>query len=184
MTIAIRENFLTTDETADLARFARMFTGWDTQDKGIWYGRFVHVGHIDNVQVREQLLTIRKRVRAEIVGAYQLTRPLFADTLQVVRWPEGSDQRPHADSENPDGTPHPYAWRSYASILYLNDDFEGGQIYFPQLGLAPPIRAGMLVFFPGTLDYVHGVSTITRGVRYTVASFWTFDPSRQDGFPI
>jgi len=184
MTVVIRENFLTPKEIAELVHFAKAFTDWDAQDKGIWNGRFVHAARLDNPQVREQLLTIRRRVRAEIVGAYQLTRPLFADTLQVVRWPEGIDQRPHADSEYPDGTPHPYAWRNYASIVYLNDDFEGGQIYFPDLGLAPPIRPGMLVFFPGTLDYLHGVSRITRGVRYTVASFWTFDPNRWDGLPI
>ena len=80
-----------------------------------------------------------------------------------MRWPEGCSQRPHADSENPDGSAHPFAWRSYASILYLNVDFEGGQIYFPGLKLAPPIQSGMLVFFPGNLSHLHGVRRITQG---------------------
>ncbi len=66
----------------------------------------------------------------------------------------------------------------------LNSDFEGGQIYFLNQAAEPKITPGMLVFFPRTLEYLHGVRMITRGVRYTVASFWTFDPTKQDGLPI
>jgi hypothetical protein len=126
MTIVIRENFLNPVEIFELVHFARTFTGWDTGDEGISRGRFVYVGFIDNAQVRQQLLTIRKRASAEIEGAYRLTRILFADASQVVRRPNRFDQRPHVDSENRDGTPHPYSWRTYASIIYLNDGSEGG----------------------------------------------------------
>jgi len=184
MAIVIRENFLTPGEIADLLRSSRTLTTWDTRAQGYWHSRIAHANELEDIGIRDRLVAIRKRVRAEIVGAYRLTQPIFADTLQIVRWPEGYEQQPHADSENPGGVEHPYSWRSYASLIYLNNDFEGGRIYFPNQRLAPAIKPGMLVFFPGTLEYLHGVSKIVSGQRYTVASFWTFDPERHDGLPI
>jgi predicted 2-oxoglutarate/Fe(II)-dependent dioxygenase YbiX len=184
MSIVIKEDFLSADECSEILRGAKALSTWDTRALGYWNSRIAHADQFLDARARDRLVAIRIRVRSEIKSAYQLTRPLYSDTLQIVRWPEGFEQQPHADSENPGGAPHPYAWRAFASIIYLNDDFEGGQIYFPELELAPKIKPGMLVFFPGTLEFLHGVKMITRGERYTVASFWTFDPSRQDGMPV
>ncbi len=184
MAIIIRENFLTPEEIADLLHCSSTLTSWDTRAQGYWHSRIAHANELEDNGMRDRLVAIRKRVRAAIVGAYRLTRPIFADTLQIVRWPEGYEQQPHADSENPGGVEHPYSWRSYASLIYLNNDFEGGRIYFPNQRLAPAIKPGMLVFFPGTLEYLHGVSKIISGQRFTVASFWTFDRNRQDGLPV
>jgi hypothetical protein len=36
-------------------------------------------------------------------------------------------------------------------------------------------KQNTLVFFPGTLEFLHGVKPITNGVRYTLTSFWTYD---------
>jgi hypothetical protein len=32
-----------------------------------------------------------------------------------------------------------------------------------------------LIFFPGTLTFLHGVRPITSGARYTLTLFWTYD---------
>jgi predicted 2-oxoglutarate/Fe(II)-dependent dioxygenase YbiX len=182
--IIIKEAFLSAEECAGIVQVAKTLTTWDARAEGYWKSRIAHVEQFVDSAVRDKLVEIRKRVRCEIVGAYQLTTPLYSDTLQIVRWPQGFEQQPHADAENPNGVPHPYSWRAFASLIYLNDDFEGGQIYFPNLGLAPTIKPGMLVFFPGTLEFLHGVRTITRGERFTLASFWTFDAARQDRLPV
>lgn len=56
----------------------------------------------------------------------------------------------YADAENPGGEPHPYPWRHFASVIYLNDDYGDGAIHFPELGIE---------------------------LRHTLASFLTFDPA-------
>jgi predicted 2-oxoglutarate/Fe(II)-dependent dioxygenase YbiX len=184
MEIVIREGFLSPEEVADVSKCAQAITTWDDSASGYWKSRIAHAGQLNDPTFRAKLINIRQRVRVEIATAYNLTEPLFADTLQVVRWPEGFEQKPHADSENPNGVVHEFHWRRYASLIYLNNDFEGGRIYFPNLNLTPTITPGMLVFFPGTLKYLHGVSKITKGMRYTVASFWTFDRTKWDGLPL
>lgn len=196
--ISVNENFINEFELEFLADYARRLSAEDKWDKSdphpAWHNRYVHAVNLQNGQigfgtdedldVYNLLLDIRKRIKYHIVELRELDVPLFADTLQLVRWLPGNEQHPHADSENPDGSPHPYPWRSHASILYLNEDYEGGSIYFPQHDLDLRPKPGTMVTFPGTSEYMHGVNKITAGERYSIASFWTLDPAKSDGLPI
>jgi hypothetical protein len=40
---------------------------------------------------------------------------------------------------------------------------------------------GLLIVFPGTLNYLHGIHKIISGVRNTIAMFHTFDSEKYDG---
>jgi predicted 2-oxoglutarate/Fe(II)-dependent dioxygenase YbiX len=61
--------------------------------------------------------------------------------------------------------------RDVSVLLYLNDDYEGGQIEFTQLGLTLKPKRGMLLAFPSYLEFEHKVHPVTRGTRYTVVSW-------------
>lgn len=135
----------------------------------------------------ETVLHVFREIRDRIVGtvADVLTEqlggtlpPLYADVINFARWPVGYELQPHADAENPDGAPHPFPWRALAAVLYLNDDYGGGQIYFPNFGLELKPKPGTLVVFPGTLKYLHGVRAVTSGMRHTLAAFLTFDADK------
>jgi hypothetical protein len=196
--ISVNENFINEFELEFLADYARRLSAEDNWDKSdphpTWHNRYIHAvslqdaqrgfGTDEDVDVFNLLLDVRKRIKSHIVEIRDLDIPIFADTLQIVRWLPGNEQHPHADSENVDGSPHPYPWRSHASIVYLNDDYEGGSIYFPQHDLELSPKPGTMVTFPGTAEYMHGVNKITAGERYSIASFWTFDVNRADGLPI
>lgn len=146
----------------------------------VWFGRM-----IDPVDMPPKLLKlmaqIRRRAARHIIAHYHITEPVYADTLQLVRWRRGDSQEAHADCEEPDGRPNQFPWRAFASIIYLNDEFEGGRIHFPKLGLEPDIKPRMLAFFPSTADYLHGVTPVTAGLRFTHSCFYTFDPAHHDG---
>jgi hypothetical protein len=66
-----------------------------------------------------------------------------------------------------------YSWSGHLSlIVYLNDDFEGGELIFPQHNITIVPEKGMLVMFPGNLNFVHEVKEVTAGERKTI-SLWT-----------
>ena len=58
----------------------------------------------------------------------------------------------------------------------MNDDYEGGEFEFmnEKYGKIKPEK-GMMIAFPADLDWVHRVNTVTKGDRYTMASWYTDD---------
>jgi len=59
------------------------------------------------------------------------------------------------------------------TVIYLNEDYEGGRLHFPKQEIAFKPKARAAYFFPGDLNYIHGVDIITEGTRYTSPWFWT-----------
>lgn len=60
----------------------------------------------------------------------------------------------------------------YAAIIYLNDDYLNGELFFPNKNfeIKPPVKS--LVIFPGTEEFTHGVKAPGEGpVRYVLPSF-------------
>ena len=185
MSIGHREGFYSAEDLRVVVGMARAV---DREDRWVvdprseyWDRRCINCQDIADAEVRGLLLAKRAQIKDAIAEAYGVDRPLYSDLLQIVRWPPGYELRPHADSEEPDGRPHPFPHREFSAVVYLNDDFEGGQIHFPRQGGArPSMSPGTLVFFPGTLPFLHGVEPIQRGTRYTVISFFTRDRSKAD----
>ena len=87
----------------------------------------------------------------------------------------------HADRANPDGSAHGMAHRDFAGVLYLNDDYQGGELYFTALDIAIKPRAGMFVGFTGGFRHEHAVLRVAGGAnRLTIPTFYTFDASKAD----
>ena len=59
----------------------------------------------------------------------------------------------------------------YGALTYLNDNYEGGEIYFPDYDLIIKPEVGELILFPGTDRYIHGVKKVTKGNRLVIQSF-------------
>lgn len=76
---------------------------------------------------------------------------------------------------------HTY-WREYTGLIYLNDDFEGGEILFEDgpcnklYKKIIPIRAGMLIVAPNGSNFYHEVFPIKKGTRYSLHFWFTSDP--------
>ena len=146
-----------------------------------WRARLLYYQALDHEPAMQQAMREAQRgfVR-DIAAFYGCAEPLYSDTVHLVRWREGQSMQAHADNARPDGTPNEYPWRSFASVAYLNDDYEGGEIFFERLGRRIKPRAGMLVGFSGDLEHFHGVTEVTRGTRYTMPAWHTHDASRRD----
>lgn len=88
--------------------------------------------------------------------AQQLTglKGRHLERLQIARYSPGGFYRPHYDTCNePTGCKNFRAKggnRHATLLVYLNDDFEGGQTHFPLLGESIQPRQGKAVFFKTT----------------------------------
>ncbi|XP_071376821.1 prolyl 3-hydroxylase 1 [Centroberyx affinis] len=81
--------------------------------------------------------------------------------------------------------PPAYTHRDYSAILYLNDDFEGGDFIFTELDaktvtaeLRP--QCGRVVGFGSGKENPHGVRAVTKGQRCAVALWFTLDSAHEE----
>jgi hypothetical protein len=62
--------------------------------------------------------------------------------------------------------------RVLSVLLYLNDDYEGGEIEFRQSGIKIKPEPGSILFFPSNFLYVHEVHPVTKGPRYALPNWY------------
>lgn len=63
--------------------------------------------------------------------------------------------------------------RWISAILYLNDDYEGGELEFVVFGEKIKPKAGTLVIFPSNYAYTHVAHSVTEGTKYAIVTWIT-----------
>jgi hypothetical protein len=122
--------------------------------------------------VADQLLPVFIDVYAgRLAPFYGVTFEWF-ERPQILRYRPGGLYNHHADSEN---------WvndrwvrvqdRDFSILLYLNDQFSGGEIAFVDFDFKLKPKQGMLVAFPSDHHYQHAALPVTSGTRYVVVSW-------------
>ena len=182
------ENFMTEDEIVFLENAARNIKIWDfTESHFNENGTVIYDADYwkDRVATRPSLDKNDPTIGPIISGLFERLKPIIEDFFKVkveptgetiVKWLPGQKQTPHADKElhtGPDaGKPNDFPCYDLSSLFYLNDDYEGGELYFPNQGVQFKPKKGAAYFFPGDMNYIHGVTEITSGIRYTCPFFW------------
>ena len=112
-----------------------------------------------------------------------------AESLQVVHYRVGEEYTAHHDFVYPKMTARHQPTRFATLLLYLNDDYEGGQTVFPRAANAQhhdgvriePSRGKAVLFYnvlpDGNVDDLsqHSSEPVTRGEKY-LANLWVWEP--------
>jgi hypothetical protein len=132
---------------------------------------------IGNAEIEFYLWELAERLRNQIQEFFGVA-DLFIESLFLAALLKGGFHEAHADNERyvrdkwvPNHTPQ----RDYTAILYLNSDFGGGELCFPQHNLSISPNRGSLVAFPCTGDFIHAVHRVSRGIRYSMPVWFTKD---------
>ncbi|WP_251358451.1 2OG-Fe(II) oxygenase [Kangiella sp. TOML190] len=109
----------------------------------------------------------------EFINYYKKNISSF-EKPQALIYSKGGFYDYHADSENWDK--HQKQWvksanRDYSLLIYLNDDFDGGELTFPNFQMRLKPRKGMLLCFPSDHRYLHKAELTTQGHRYVIVSW-------------
>jgi hypothetical protein len=154
--------------TKNLARFCMEKFGRDDVDNLVAEGKFeITVGWEDkNLDITHKEISNILQLRlAEMISLSDKTLELAGfGTLQ--RMQPGVELKSHTDQ-------HTDPSIKYAAILYINDDYKDGTLFFKNkensdLRPAP----GTLLLFPGNEEYEHGVRFVGEGpIRYVTVGF-------------
>ena len=128
---------------------------------------------------------------------------VFPEMSTINEWPVGGCQPAHLDTysryelEHGEPVDATSPNREWTCILYLNDDFRGGETVFPELTLDDErIKVNKKVnFYESNKDntfsaeigsglvfqgiyHQHGVNRVRRGERWTVSTWYTSNPEK------
>jgi predicted 2-oxoglutarate/Fe(II)-dependent dioxygenase YbiX len=153
--ILIIDDFLTESECDELVTLFESSPLKDNQKEGIWKNRVKWPEYPDHL-----LLKIKHERQKVVENHFQ--KKFKIDNLNMTLWEEGHSMPVHSDF----GAQNEFPMRNYASLIYLNRDFEGGKLYIPELNFELSPKKGQLVTFEGG-RLKHGVTKITKGRRIT-----------------
>jgi len=108
------------------------------------------------------------RISDEIKKAYQIENiEPKSDRLNLARWDVGTKLGLHVDDLG-------YVTDNHLpTLVYLNDNYEGGELGFATHGFVFKPKKGDLIMFPGNMHYAHEVFEILSGTRYTLPIWFT-----------
>lgn len=193
------ENFMTQEEMQFLEKAAKSLTIWDVTethinengtvvyDSDYWKDRVATQPTLDknNSLISPVIARLFNRLQLIVEDFYKVK--VIPTGACIVKWLPGQFQKPHADKElheGPDaGLPNNFPNYDLASLFYLNDDYEGGELYFPLQGVQFKPKKGAAYFFPGDMNYIHGVTEVKSGIRYTCPFFWEIVEHRGERQP-
>ncbi len=154
--------------TKNLARFCMEKFGRDDVENLVKEGKFeITQGWEDkNLNITAEPISniLQKRLGDLLNKADPSLELAGFGTLQ--RMQEGVELKSHTDQ-------HTDPSIRYAAILYINDDYKDGTLFFKNKedsDLRP--KPGTLLIFPGNEEYEHGVRFVGQGpIRYVTVGF-------------
>lgn len=90
---------------------------------------------------------------------------LVSDSWSLLRYEKNNNFHNHFD----DCYEYP---RVVSATIFLNDDFEGGELVFPNHDVTIKPEAGKIVLFSSAFPFIHRVNPVLRGTRYAAVKWF------------
>jgi len=99
-------------------------------------------------------------------GRYSIT-PLISHHTVLLRYEPGNMFHNHYDAA-------PAYPRIVSVSMFLNDNFDGGELEFKEFNIKIKPEAGDVVIFCSAFPYMHQVHPVTKGIRYAAVKWYEF----------
>lgn len=94
---------------------------------------------------------------------YNIGELRYWEAMNLVKYGVNQHFQEHSD--------HGYSYNCTVSLVaYLNDDYEGGELYFRIQDLMIKPEAGDLFIFPSNFMYPHKAMPVKRGTKYSLVT--------------
>jgi hypothetical protein len=153
------EGFLDEKQITIFLSEAKIDIGWDTKS----------IGNIIKVMDDElyfKLENVYKNIETFFINIGSM---MYSNHLRRLK--NSEFMSPHTDFTPPDSLKKIV----FGITIYLNDDFDGGELIYPDLGLSITPKAGSMVIHNANIK--HQVFPVVDGERYSISTFVFGDES-------
>jgi len=110
------------------------------------------------------------KIISKVLDVYKRANPfaeVFSDSgYHLLKYEEGECYDAHCDQLGGREVP-----KIMTVMMYPNDDYEGGEVYFPRQDIEIKPTAGDVIVFPSGFAFPHGTKPVKSGTRYCVVSW-------------
>lgn len=129
---------------------------------------------VDIYKLQTNVIELTRRIFEEDIAPYYGQEVEWFERPEILRYHQGGEYKPHSDSEN--WFAEEKVWRrvldrDLSILLYLNENYGGGEIAFPNFGIKLKPKRGMLIAFPSDARYIHTARPVDVGTRYALVSW-------------
>ncbi len=172
--IFIIKDFITVEEASQLLDLATSATEdeWseynytERHENDEWENRILLLDKCLRFDQNKKMLTdkIFNRIKKEVSTILNKDIYEYVGFRGIYRSIEGQEMKTHSDQ----GLGVKF---KYGIVLYLNDNYKGGEIYYPNVNVEIKPSALSLVLHPAHEAYRHGVKKVSSGTRYSMTVF-------------
>lgn len=179
--IYIVEDLLSPDEAkmcSDLAHAKLFYSGKTTQEDRAALGWVPDQSFMDNAEEVDAVVLKAVDIIKDLMKEHfpEQEIELFKTYQDIsVRTPEGGKldgkMSPHVDGPG-EIVEKGRVIRTVGGLLYFNDNYDGGELTYPNLNYEYKPKAGSFVMHMGMHDdYLHGVNEVKNGWRFNLGIF-------------
>lgn len=117
--------------------------------------------------IHNQMYVLLMAATIPYAKKHNINQLIHTEGYDMLKYSAGQEYKAHYDGSTASA-------RAVSVIIYLNDDYEGGELEFVnfELKIKPP--AGSLFIFPSNYPYSHIAHPVTSGTKYALVT-WLHD---------
>lgn len=112
------------------------------------------------------------KMQAAVEDAHQ--RKIKSVSSHAQKWNVGAFAPFHSDNTDMEGNWSAWERSKLVCLLYINDDYSGGELNFRDHDIKIKPLAGQLITFPGGFGNIHEVTIVEGTTRHTIGAFWDY----------
>lgn len=133
--------------------------------------KLMEITHLAHVANNSLLQNVHNQFNLALLAAtnpyavrYGFKERLWHEGYSLLKYSEGEQYHGHYDGGTNTG-------RAISALVYLNDDYEGGEIEFPHFNVKIKPQAGMMILFPSNFAYYHIAHPVKKGTKYALVTW-------------
>lgn len=104
----------------------------------------------------------------DYIKTHSMNQLNYIEAINFVRYGEGQHFKTHPDSG-------PTYSCDVSTVMYLNSNYEGGELYFPHFDYTYVPQYGDIVLFPSSFLFSHAALPVKSGIKYSAVTMFSYN---------
>lgn len=115
-------------------------------------------------KIHDIILPVFTNIEDDYMVDFGIKKRSWHSRLEILKYDVGQFFENHIDTV-------PGILRTVSMVMYLNDDYSGGELIFPRFNLTIKPPKNCMIVFPSNYVYNHSAEKVTAGSKLAIASF-------------